>query len=44
MRFGRGTLVLVAQGESVTWTAAEAGTYDYICTVHPEMRGRIEVK
>ncbi len=38
------TLDRQGQGESVTWTAARAGTFDYICTVHPSMRGRIEVK
>ena len=38
------TLDRQAQGDSVTWTASKVGTYDYICTVHPSMRGTVEVK
>lgn len=38
------TLARQAPGASVTWTAGEAGTIDYICTLHPEMRGRVVVK
>ena len=35
------TLDRQSPGESVTWTAEKAGTIDYICTLHPTMRGRI---
>lgn len=38
------TLDRQAPGESVTWTATEAGSIDYICTLHPTMMGRIDVK
>lgn len=38
------TLDRQAPGESVTWTADEAGTIDYICTLHPSMMGRIVVE
>ena len=38
------TLTRQAPGESVTWTAESAGTLDYICTLHPSMRGRLVVK
>ena len=33
-----------AQGASVTWTAAAAGTFPYSCTIHPSMTGQIVVK
>ena len=35
------TLDRQGPGDSVTWTADKAGTIDYICTLHPTMRGRI---
>ncbi|MDP2299216.1 MAG: cupredoxin domain-containing protein [Coriobacteriia bacterium] len=38
------TLARQTPGESVTWTAGSAGTIDYICTLHPSMRGRLVVK
>ncbi|MDO8881240.1 MAG: cupredoxin domain-containing protein [Coriobacteriia bacterium] len=38
------TLTRQTPGESVTWTAESAGTIDYICTLHPSMRGRLVVK
>ncbi len=31
-------------GASGTATFAAAGTYSYICTIHPSMRGRVEVR
>ena len=33
-----------SQGEIVTWTAEEAGTFPYSCTIHPSMTGEIIVK
>jgi plastocyanin len=30
-------------GESYSFTFATAGTYDYICTIHPKMTGTVEV-
>jgi len=31
-------------GASVTWTAEQAGTFPYSCTIHPSMTGEIVVK
>ena len=33
----------LAPGEQYQRTFFQAGTYDYVCTVHPEMRGRLLV-
>jgi plastocyanin len=32
------------QGESTTWTATKAGSFPYICTLHPAMTGEITVQ
>jgi plastocyanin len=32
------------QGESKTWKATKAGSFPYICTVHPSMTGQITVQ
>ena len=34
---------LLAEGESAAITFSAAGTYDYLCTPHPSMTGRITV-
>ncbi len=31
-------------GETYTWTAKDAGTIDYVCTIHPGMDGTITVR
>lgn len=35
---------LLGQGESYSLTFTEPGTYDYLCTPHPSMTGRIVVQ
>jgi plastocyanin len=35
---------LFNKGGSYSWTPAKAGTIDYVCTVHPNMTGKIVVK
>lgn len=35
---------VLAKGEAHTHAFAEAGTYDYLCGLHPGMKGQIEVK
>jgi plastocyanin len=32
-----------AQGGSFTYTATKAGTFDYICTIHPQMKATLIV-
>jgi plastocyanin len=34
----------VTKGQSTALTFATAGTYDYTCGLHPNMKGTIEVK
>ena len=34
----------IAAGKSWTYTAAKAGRYDYICTLHPNMKGTLVVE
>ena len=34
----------IAPGKSWKWTARKAGVYDYVCTLHPTMKGTITVK
>ena len=33
----------IAPGKSWKWTASKAGVYDYVCTLHPTMKGTITV-
>lgn len=40
-QFDRGKII---KGESFTYTFNEPGTYDYICTYHPDMKGQVLVK
>jgi plastocyanin len=35
---------VIAKGEAYTQTFANPGTYDYLCSLHPNMKGQIEVK
>ncbi len=35
---------LMAAGASKSWTATQAGRYDYICTLHPGMRASLTVQ
>jgi plastocyanin len=35
---------VLAQGESATLTFASAGTFDYFCSLHPEMKARLVVQ
>ncbi len=34
----------LGQGESATVTIESAGTFDYICSIHPMMKGQIVAK
>jgi plastocyanin len=34
----------LAAGDEFTATFAEAGTYDYVCTIHPDMTGTVTVR
>ncbi|MEN6349405.1 MAG: cupredoxin family copper-binding protein [Syntrophomonas sp.] len=34
----------LARGQSFSFTFNEAGTFDYICTYHPSMKGQVIVK
>lgn len=34
----------IGNGESTSITMRRAGTYDYICTIHPTMTGRVVVR
>lgn len=35
---------LLAKGKSYTWTAKKTGTFNYHCTPHPFMKGKVIVK
>ncbi len=35
---------VILKGQSTTLALSEPGTYDYICGLHPQMKGSIEVK
>ncbi len=35
---------LLEAGQTFSWRFSEPGTYEYWCTLHPEMRGRIIVR
>jgi plastocyanin len=35
---------VVLKGKTTQLTLADAGIYDYICGLHPAMKGKIEVK
>ena len=34
----------IAAGQSWTWKAGAAGTFDYVCTYHPGKKARVVVK
>jgi plastocyanin len=34
----------IDDGKSWTWVADKAGTYDYVCTLHPTMKARLVVR
>jgi plastocyanin len=35
---------MILKGQSVQLSIAEPGSYEYICGLHPNMKGRVEVK
>jgi len=35
---------VLTKGQSYSHTFAAAGTYDYVCGLHPNMKGQVEVK
>ena len=34
----------IAAGASWTWAADKAGTFDYVCTLHPTMKAKLVVR
>ena len=34
----------IAAGASWTWVADKAGTFDYLCTLHPTMKAKLVVR
>lgn len=34
----------IEAGKSWKWIARKAGSYDYVCTLHPGMKGKLTVK
>jgi plastocyanin len=34
----------IAKGQTFTYVAKTKGTYDYICTIHPYMKGQVIVR
>jgi plastocyanin len=34
----------IAPGKSWKWIARKTGSYDYVCTLHPGMKGKLTVK
>jgi plastocyanin len=34
---------VLKQGERTTFTVGEAGTVEYICSIHPQMNGRLTI-
>lgn len=34
----------IAAGKRWTWTAGQAGRYDYVCTYHPAMKATVVVR
>jgi plastocyanin len=34
----------IEAGRRWTWTATAGGRFDYVCSYHPGMKGRVEVK
>ena len=34
----------IAAGKSWKWTARKPGVYEYVCTLHPTMKGSVTVK
>ena len=36
--------VLLSQGESAEYTFTKPGTYEYICSIHPSMHGKVIVE
>jgi plastocyanin len=41
---GKAKTPILLTGQSAQLTIAEAGTYDYICGLHPRVKGKVEVK
>lgn len=43
-KFGGPKGPLLSKGKSYSWRAEKSGTYNYFCTPHPYMKGKIIVK
>jgi plastocyanin len=44
VRFDDGESPVIGNGGTYSKTFSDAGTFDYICGIHPSMRGKVVVE